>query len=77
LVSDIRAGDGKIANLFFTVYVLYNMQYTIYADVNQTTNLSTFSLHFVCFKVGFFMFVFQNCFICCPSDSTMSEDAGL
>ncbi len=28
---------------------------------------------------GFFLFVYdiQHCFICCPSDSTVSEDAGI
>ncbi len=33
-------------------------------------------------KVGFFsiflfMYVIQHCVICCPSDSTVSEDAGI
>jgi hypothetical protein len=28
------------------------------------------------FRVFLLMYVIQHCFICCPSDSTVSEDAG-
>jgi hypothetical protein len=31
---------------------------------------------FVLIKVLFFMYAIQQCFICRPSDSTVSEDAG-
>jgi hypothetical protein len=46
--------------------------------------LSSFAIHnlYFIFKGGFFviislMYVIQHCFICLPSDSTVSEDAGI
>jgi hypothetical protein len=36
-----------------------------------------FYLCFDLLKVGFFMYFIQHCFICRPSDTTLSEDAGI
>jgi hypothetical protein len=43
-------------------------------DVKLEISFSSFEISF-----GFFIFMYdiQHCFICCPSDSTVSEDTGM
>jgi hypothetical protein len=87
LVSDIQAGDGNIQKIFLGCIVLIKRRVQEGLDVPGATLAVLFALHYAAYVTGAdnvtcknslcTMYCIQHCFICRPSDSTVSEDAGI